>query len=185
MVWSIFLPLLHASSGRERLFCHFLRLAVVLTHSCLVIVMLWPYFTTMAKRSVAVSMAVAGLLMMAGTSCSLMSPAASASHAPKGAVSHTVFFWLKHPQDKSQRQQVESALLRLRALPQVRSLSIGAAVPSDRPVVDDSFDVGMVVEFASVADLHAYEAHPDHLKEVHGVLLPLTKKVQVYDIQHE
>ena len=142
------------------------------------------YVTSMVNRSHFRSIVLSGLVLLTSTSCSTLQFGANASQAPKGSVSHAVFFWLKRPQDASQRQQVENALLRLRALPQVRSLSIGSALPSDRPVVDDSFDVGMIVDFASASDLHAYEAHPDHLKEVHGVLLPLTKKVQVYDIQH-
>ncbi|HBE23040.1 MAG TPA: stress protein, partial [Verrucomicrobiales bacterium] len=52
---------------------------------------------------------------------------------------------------------------------------------SDRPVVDDSFDVALLVRFTDVAALHAYEADPRHVKEVKEVLLPLTKKIQVYD----
>ncbi len=138
----------------------------------------------MLRRSHLLGFLVSCFAVLTSTSCSSLQFGANAAQAPKGAVSHAVFFWLKRPQDASQRQQVEDALQRLRALPQVRSLSVGSALPSDRPVVDDSFDVGMVVEFANASDLHAYEAHPDHLKEVHGVLLPLTKKVQVYDIQH-
>jgi pantothenate kinase len=48
-------------------------------------------------------------------------------------------------------------------------------------VVDDSFDMALLVRFTNVEALHAYEKDPRHMKEVNEVLLPLTKKVQVYD----
>jgi hypothetical protein len=60
-------------------------------------------------------------------------------------------------------------------------LDYGTAVPSDRPVVDDSFDVALLVRFKNADALHAYESDPRHTKEVKEVLLPLTKKIQVYD----
>ena len=53
---------------------------------------------------------------------------------------------------------------------------------SDRPVVDDSCDVGLTVHFDSAKSLHAYETDPRHLKKVTEVLKPLTKKIAVDDI---
>jgi hypothetical protein len=38
------------------------------------------------------------------------------------------------------------------------------------------------MRFASKADMDAYEKHPVHQNTVKETLLPLAKKVQVYDI---
>jgi hypothetical protein len=111
------------------------------------------------------------------SSCAGIAPPAS-----PGTVDHCVFFWMKHPNNPVERQKIVDATNRLRVIGGIHSLDYGKAVPSDRPVVDDSFDFGLLVRFESVAALHAYEKDPRHMKEVNEVLLPLTKKVLVYDI---
>jgi hypothetical protein len=67
---------------------------------------------------------------------------------------------------------------------QIQHLSVGPAVPSERPIVDDSFDVGLVMRFNSKADMDAYEKHPVHVNAVKEVqtLMPLAKRLLVYDI---
>ena len=56
-------------------------------------------------------------------------------------------------------------------------------MPSTRPVVDSSFDVGLVITFTDEAALQAYETHPMHAAAVKGTLRPLAAKIQVYDIK--
>ena len=81
------------------------------------------------------------------------------------------------------RAKIIAAAKALKAqIKEVKSLDVGLAVPSDRPVVDSSFDVGLVMSFACKADLDSYEKNPVHVKAVTEVLKPLTKKIQVYDI---
>ena len=75
-----------------------------------------------------------------------------------------------------------AAFTDLRAIPGIKFLDAGTPLASDRPVVDDSFDVGLTVRFDSAQSLHAYEIDPGHVKKVNEVLKPLTKKIVVYDI---
>jgi hypothetical protein len=108
---------------------------------------------------------------------------ASISPAPKsGGVDHVVLVWLKRPGNATDRQALRQAAEDLKAIPQVKSVSHGTALASERPIVDDSFDVGFVMRFDSPADLHTYETHPQHVAKVNQVLRPLTKKIVVYDI---
>jgi hypothetical protein len=102
----------------------------------------------------------------------------------KGKVEHVVLIWLKKPGDCRQRESVLSQCRRFASeIGQIGHLSVGFALPSERPVVDDSFDVGLVMRFDSPKDLAAYEKHPVHVKAVEGLLKPLAAKIQVYDIQ--
>ncbi len=110
------------------------------------------------------------------SSCATIAPP-----APKGSVDHVVMFWQKKPGDLQDRQKITDAMDRLRVIEGITFLDYGTAVASDRPVVDDSFDIALLVRFKNVDALHAYESDARHTKEVKEVLLPLTKKIQVYD----
>jgi|UniRef100_UPI0037840582 hypothetical protein len=102
---------------------------------------------------------------------------------PKGKVEHIVLVWLKRPGNAADRATLIACAKRFQAeIKEIQHLSVGPAVPSERPIVDDSFDVGFVMRFASKADMDAYERHPVHQKAVKETLMPLAKKVQVYDI---
>ena len=102
---------------------------------------------------------------------------------PKGKVEHIVLVWLKRPGNAADRATLIATAKKFQAeIKEIQHLSVGTAVPSERPIVDDSFDVGFVMRFASKADMDAYEKHPVHQKAVKETLLPIAKKVQVYDI---
>jgi hypothetical protein len=108
---------------------------------------------------------------------------ASIAPAPKsGSVDHVVLIWLKRPGNTADRQALRQAAEDLKVIPEVKSVSHGTALASERPIVDDSFDVGFVMRFDSPADLHVYETHPQHVAKVNRVLKPLTKRIVVYDI---
>lgn len=103
--------------------------------------------------------------------------------APKpGAVQHVVLAWLKKPGNDADRAKLIEAAKGLKAgIPQVQSLHVGRVVMSDRDVVDDSFDIALVMGFKSKADLDAYEKSPVHVKAVTDTLKPLTSKIVVHD----
>jgi hypothetical protein len=119
-----------------------------------------------------IALVLAGLL----SSCATIAPP-----APSGSVDHVVMFWQKKPGDAADRKKITDAMDRLRVIEGITALDYGTAVASERPVVDDSFDIALLVRFKNVQALHAYESDPRHTKEVKEVLLPLTKKIQVYD----
>ena len=63
----------------------------------------------------------------------------------------------------------------------VLEVRVGEVILSDRKIVDDSFDVGIFLSFASTGDMAEYITHPQHKKAVEEVLGPLMEKIVVYD----
>lgn len=113
---------------------------------------------------------------------SLASCATIAPPAAKGTVDHVVLIWLKRPGNAADRQAILNASNELRVIPGIQLLDAGTALASDRPVVDDSFDIGLTMRFDSVKSLQTYEKHPLHVKKVTEVLKPLSERILVYDI---
>ncbi len=70
----------------------------------------------------------------------------------------------------------------LKVIEQIDSLSVGQALPSERAIVDDSFDIGLVLNFKSELDLQQYLTHPFHVEKVKQTLSPSCKRILVYDI---
>lgn len=121
------------------------------------------------------TLALTATLLLA--SCATIAPPAAS-----GTVDHVVLIWLKRPGNAADRQAILAASNDLRVIPGIQFLDAGTALASDRPIVDDSFDVGLSMRFDSTKSLRAYEADPLHVKKVTEVLKPLTKKIVVYDI---
>ncbi|CAN5809362.1 hypothetical protein BH11VER1_BH11VER1_03630 [soil metagenome] len=103
--------------------------------------------------------------------------------APKtGEVEHVVLIWLKAHGNPAQRDKIVASTKDFQKhIPGIISISTGTVLPSDRPVVDDSFDIALVVRFENKAALANYEKHPVHTKAVTEVLKPLAGKILVYD----
>jgi len=100
-----------------------------------------------------------------------------------GGITHVVLMWLKTPGDQAAIDKIVRTSREFTAIPGVVSVRVGRPVPSTRPVVDASFDVGLAMTFNDEATLHAYETHPQHVKAVTEVLRPLAGKTVVYDIR--
>jgi hypothetical protein len=60
---------------------------------------------------------------------------------------------------------------------------VGKVIESNRSIVDDSFDVGILVVVLDAKRLQEYLDHPIHQNAKRDVLLPLVEKVLVYDFQ--
>ena len=86
---------------------------------------------------------------------------------------HLVFCWLK---DSGNREH--------RKIPEVLRVATGEVVLSDRPIVEDSYDVGLLVVVEDEEALRKYLDHPIHQKAKKEVLLPLVEKVLVYDFKN-
>ena len=57
----------------------------------------------------------------------------------------------------------------------------GNPIMSDRDIVDDSFDVGIIIEVKDMEGLKNYLDHPIHQKAKKDVLLPIVERILVYD----
>jgi len=95
-----------------------------------------------------------------------------------------VFCWLKNPRNTEQIDQVINSSKELAAIPGVIDIVAGKSVPNDRPIVDDSFDVGLVMTFKNNEDLSNYIIHGEHVKRVVEVFQPLCQRIVVYDVAY-
>lgn len=93
-----------------------------------------------------------------------------------------VLVWLKQPGDAEGRAALIEGARSFRSIPGVLGVRAGTALPSEREVVDDSFDVALVISFDDADALAAYELHPDHVRAVEELLKPLAERVLVYDL---
>lgn len=128
------------------------------------------------KKARLIFSAVALVLIASFSSC-----AHPGSQASK--VDHCVFVWLKKSGNKADRARlIEAARKFEREIPEIEHLTVGQMLPSPRPIVDSTYDVAFIMRFASKAAMDRYEQHPVHQAAVKDILLPLSKKVQVYDL---
>jgi hypothetical protein len=96
---------------------------------------------------------------------------------------HLVFCWLKEEGNESHRQKIIEATQTFRTIPGVIQAEAGKVVEGERDIVDDSFDVGILIVTQDRASLKKYLDHPIHQKAKKEVLSPLVKRVLVYDFE--
>ncbi len=101
-----------------------------------------------------------------------------------GALQHVVLVWLKDAGNAEQRARIIEVSKSFRDIPGVLDVQAGKAVASERDIVDDSFDVGILVVVPDERRLAEYLAHPIHQRAKHDVLVPLVEKILVYDFRY-
>ena len=112
-------------------------------------------------------------------------PMENAFAGQDGKVSHIVIVWLKEPGNQARRNDFVTASRQLNDLPGVISRHVGVVMPSDRGIVDDTFDVAITVTLENRQALKAYMEHPRHKKILEETIKPLVNRVVAYDIVSE
>ncbi len=107
----------------------------------------------------------------------------AAESARDNTVVHVVLVWLKEPGNPEHRQQIIDATREFETIPGVINISVGEVVPSDRPIVDDSFDVGLYLTFSSVDAMNIYLADDRLQQALREVFRPLSERYIVYDFK--
>ena len=97
------------------------------------------------------------------------------------ALQHVVLCWLKESGNSQHREEIIAVSKTFRNIPGVLDVRAGQVVPSDRAIVDDSFDLGIIITLADSQRLKGYLVHPIHQKAVEEVILPLVRRTVVYD----
>lgn len=99
----------------------------------------------------------------------------------KNVLLHHVFFWLKNPDSKEDRQQFEKAISELLNVETIRQSHFGKPASTEsRDVVDHSYSYSMLLIFNSKEDQDSYQVHPLHKKFVEKNN-HLWERVVVYD----
>ena len=97
--------------------------------------------------------------------------------------SHVVIFWTDPANPKAAEQLIAGANQYLAPLPGIVHFHVGKMARSQRPVVDQTYQVALNVVFDSKQAQEDYQVHPLHLEFVEKVFKPVCKKVVVYDFE--
>jgi len=95
---------------------------------------------------------------------------------------HSVYFWLRDDLTTEQRAAFTEGVRSLTTIPNERSGFVGVPASTDRPVIDRSYHVGLVVDLGELAGHDAYQTHPVHLTFLDNFNTFWTK-VQIYDFE--
>ncbi len=99
------------------------------------------------------------------------------------ALHHVVLCWLKEPGNAKHRNQIIEVSKSFQKIPGVLEVRAGQVVSSEREIVDDSFDVAILVIVPDQKRLAEYLQHPIHKKAKKDDLIPLVDKIIVYDFK--
>lgn len=118
--------------------------------------------------------------VLAGGSTLLAGETADQDQIQKGTFVHTVFFWLNNPDSAEDHAMLFRGLSDLSKIPDILSAYVGVPAPTDRPVIDSSYDFSITFIFEDAAAQDAYQVHSDHIRFVENYS-HLWSKVVVYD----
>lgn len=95
--------------------------------------------------------------------------------------SHVVILWTDPAKAGATDAVLEGARKYLQPIPGVISFHAGKMVGSERPVVDQSYQVALNLIFPDKATEASYQVHPSHIEFVEKCVKPYCTKVLVYD----
>ncbi len=95
--------------------------------------------------------------------------------------SHVVVFWTKPEIPDAAGALLAGAEKFLRPIPGTLFFHAGKMIPSERPVVEQSYQVALNIVFESKKAQDDYQVHPLHIEFVEKVFKPNCMKAVVYD----
>lgn len=99
----------------------------------------------------------------------------------KYPVVHHVFFWLKNPDSKADRDQLIAGIKTLKKIETVHQMHVGVVADTEeRDVIDKSWSVSELIYFEDLPAQAVYQTHPLHLEFIKNCS-HLWRKVVVYD----
>ncbi len=93
---------------------------------------------------------------------------------------HHVYFWLKDPGSKEDKNKLIEGLQKLSKVQTIQSFHIGQPAGTDRDVIERSYAISWLVFFDNRSDQDSYQSDPIHLRFVEECS-GLWSKVIVYD----
>jgi hypothetical protein len=97
--------------------------------------------------------------------------------------SHIVIFWTKPEVPNAADELLAAAKKYLQGLPGILQFHAGRMVPSERPVVDQSYQVALNMTFATKQAQDDYQMHPQHVEFVERFFKPLCSRALIYDFE--
>jgi len=93
---------------------------------------------------------------------------------------HHVYFWLKNPDSKEDRNKLVEGLKKLSKVKTIKFFHIGQPAPTNRDVIDRSYAISWLAFFETKEGQDSYQIDPIHLKFVEECS-PVWNRVLVYD----
>ncbi len=93
---------------------------------------------------------------------------------------HSVYFWLKDDVTEEQRAQFFEVLRDLERIKSVDALELGVPAGTPRDVVDNSYDVALLVYFKDRADHDLYQTDVIH-KDAIEIFEDWIDEIKIYD----
>jgi hypothetical protein len=97
--------------------------------------------------------------------------------------SHVVIFWTKPGEPKAADTLAAGMAQYLKPIPGAVHFHVGRMAPSSRPVVDQTYQIALYLQFPDRKTQDIYQSHPLHLEFVEKVLKPNCSKFVVYDFE--
>jgi hypothetical protein len=97
--------------------------------------------------------------------------------------SHVVIFWTDPNNPAAADELMAGANKFLKPIPGTLHFHVGKMATSHRPVVDQSYQVGLNLMFPDKKAQDDYQVHPLHLEFVERVFKRVCQKVVVYDFE--
>ena len=97
--------------------------------------------------------------------------------------SHVVIFWTDPSKPNAVADLIAGAEKYLKAIPGVLQFHMGRMARSNRPVVDQSYQVALNIIFPDKKAQDDYQVHPLHIEFVEKAFKPNCAKVVVYDFE--
>ncbi len=116
---------------------------------------------------------------------SLAPTRAQAAAVRSGQVTHVMLFWLKRPGNVDDQNFLRRALRTLRRARGVNDMHVGRPLLVDRPSVEQSFDLGVVMTFRDREALEKFERDPRREQAIDAMLRPLVRQYTVYNFVNE
>jgi hypothetical protein len=97
--------------------------------------------------------------------------------------SHIVIFWTKPEIADAPEKLLQGIETYLKPIPNVLHFHAGKMATSERPVVDQSYQVALNLVFPSKQAQDDYQIHPLHLEFVDKVFKPVCARAVIYDFE--
>ena len=115
---------------------------------------------------------------------SLSSSKAQAANACSGQVTHIMLFSLKRPGNVDDQNVLLRGLRAIRRFRGINDVRIGRPLPVDRPGLEQSFDLGVVVIFRDREALEKFE-HDPRRGALDAMLQALVRRYAIYNFANE
>jgi hypothetical protein len=97
--------------------------------------------------------------------------------------SHVVIFWTDPAKPEAADILIEGAKKYLNVQPGIVHFHVGKMTPSERPVVEQSYAVGLNIVFDSKKSQDDYQTDPTHIEFIEKCFKPNCTKVVIYDFE--